>query len=102
MTNTPDSSPPQAVTPRARVRWLVPAGALAAIFVAVFAAAGDIDARAATVGIVLTVVWLAAMVVTAFTVRVPRVHSRLQFGLMLAMVALAFAVLYAIFLGAGG
>ena len=43
----------------------------------------------------------AAMVVVAFAVRVPRVHSRLQFGLMLAMALVGTALLYVIFLGAG-
>ncbi len=95
------ATPVTRVTARARARWLIPAGILAAILITMFVATMTIDAPVASVGVVVTAVWFAAMVVAAFAVRVPRVHSRLQFGLMLAMALVGSALLYVIFLGAG-
>lgn len=90
------------VTGRDRARWLVPGAGLAAVLVGMLWATARIDERLAWIGIIIVGIWFTAMVGGAFVARVPRVHSRLQFGLMLAMGLTGLVVLAAIFLGAGG
>lgn len=104
MSTSPPGRDPETdrVSARARARWLIPGGALALILVVMFVTTASIDAPAATIGILITAIWFAAMIASAFAVRSPRVHSRVQFGLMLAMSLAGLGVLYVIFLSARG
>jgi hypothetical protein len=103
---SPDAREPGApvhrVTGRARARWLIPGGLLAAILIVMFVATMSIDTPVASVGIVITAIWFTAMVVTGLATSAARAHSRLQFGIMLSMALVGAALLYVIFLGAGG
>ena len=82
----------------ARARWLVPGGGVALVSVVLFVAAIALRPVLAIVGIVITAIWFAAMVVAALVVHERGQHARTQATLMIAMCACASIVLLLLFL----
>lgn len=102
MTTPPGYERPTTVTGRARARWLIPGGLLAAILVVMFILTMPIHPGFAAAGIVSTLLWATALFVTSFASREPRAHSRTQAAIMLSMALVGVLLLYGVFLSARG